>query len=196
VHTGPGVSIAWCLLEINYRSSHPKENKPGWRELVNYLIILLPLIELHKMNCYRFIHSCAVCLYWAPLMNQAHLKKKRFYLFIIYLFIYERERVHVHTCANWGRDRGKGRKRISSRLHAQHGAQSQDPETVTWSKIKSRMLNRLSHPGTPKYFTFHSFLTFHRGSYVGSFCYLIFITFYSISDAYRLNAYSQLYFIY
>ena len=48
------------------------------------------------------------------------------------------------------RDRG----RILSRLHAQHGAnhgaQSQNPEIMTSVKVKSWMLNRLSHPDTPK----------------------------------------------
>jgi len=52
-----------------------------------------------------------------------------------------------------GRGRGRRRERILSRLHVQHrawrGARSHDPEIMTWAKIKSQMLNRLSHPGTP-----------------------------------------------
>ena len=51
--------------------------------------------------------------------------------------------------------RGRGRERISSKLHAQLGAwcraRSHDHETMTWAKIKGQKLNWLSHPGTPEH---------------------------------------------
>ena len=45
---------------------------------------------------------------------------------------------------------GRGRRGISSRLHAepwaQHEAQSQDPEVMTWAKTRRLTLNWLSYP--------------------------------------------------
>ena len=45
----------------------------------------------------------------------------------------------------------EGEERISSRLHAEHGAQagleSQTPEIMTKAEIKSPRLNRLNHAG-------------------------------------------------
>ena len=78
---------------------------------------------------------------------------KAFYVYykvllnLIYFFLWVCDRVR-------GRGRGRGRGRISSRLHAQcraqYRAQSHNSEIMTWAKIKSQMLNRLSCPGTPK----------------------------------------------
>ena len=52
----------------------------------------------------------------------------------------------------WGRSEEKGRQRILSTLHTQcgapWGAQFHDCKIMTWAKIKSWWLNRLSHPGT------------------------------------------------
>ena len=45
------------------------------------------------------------------------------------------------------RGRGREKKDISSRLHAEP-----DPKIMTWAEIKSWVLNQLSHPGTPKAF--------------------------------------------
>ena len=65
------------------------------------------------------------------------------------------EWVYVCVCMSPGvRGRGRGKARTSSRPHTQHrdkcGAQSQvQPEYLTWAKIKSQILNQLSHPGTP-----------------------------------------------
>ena len=58
----------------------------------------------------------------------------------------ERERVHKQ-----GRDRESGKEKIPSRLHAVStepnvGLDLTNREIMTWAKIKSRMLNRLSHP--------------------------------------------------
>ena len=52
----------------------------------------------------------------------------------------------------WG-GRGRGRERILSRLHTQHGAQhraqSHDPEITASAEIKSQMLNRTKPPRLP-----------------------------------------------
>ena len=46
------------------------------------------------------------------------------------------------------------KERISSRLptekDALHRAQSQDPKTMNWAKIKNQLLNWLTHPGATK----------------------------------------------
>lgn len=57
----------------------------------------------------------------------------------------------------WGdRDREKGRERIPSRLLADCGAlyrvQSHDPKNMTLAEIRSQLLNRLCHPGSPTIF--------------------------------------------
>ena len=53
----------------------------------------------------------------------------------------------------WAGERDSGRDTILSRLLAQHGAQgrawSHDPGIMTWTEIKSQVLNQLSHPSTP-----------------------------------------------
>ena len=38
-------------------------------------------------------------------------------------------------------------KKIPAECGARHGAGSHDPEITIWAEIKSRKLNRLSHPG-------------------------------------------------
>lgn len=38
---------------------------------------------------------------------------------------------------------------ISNRLHAEQRAWSPEPEIKNWAKIKSWILNALSHPGAP-----------------------------------------------
>ena len=52
-----------------------------------------------------------------------------------------------------GRGRGRRRERIPGRLCAEcgawYGAWFHTPKSMTWAKIKSWMLNWLSHPGTP-----------------------------------------------
>ena len=62
------------------------------------------------------------------------------------------EREHVQNRVNIRR--GRGRERMSSRLHAQHralyGAGSHNPEIMTWAETKSQMPNQLSHPGAPQ----------------------------------------------
>ena len=71
--------------------------------------------------------------------------------FNVYLFLRQRETEHEQ-----GRVRGRGRQRIGSRLQAlscQHrvrrGALTQKPwdHDLSWSQT----LNRLSHPGAPRY---------------------------------------------
>ena len=47
---------------------------------------------------------------------------------------------------------------VLSRLRIEHetgcGAQSHDPEIMTWAETKSQMLNQLCHPGTPYIYSF------------------------------------------
>ena len=70
------------------------------------------------------------------------------YFLKIYLFIWERVGAHVRM------EGGTNGKRISSRLptelRALHRAWSHDSEIVTRSKIKSWILNQLSHWDTPR----------------------------------------------
>ena len=59
--------------------------------------------------------------------------------------------VRVHKL---GRGAERGRERIPSRLHIASvepnaGLELTNHEIMTWAKINSWMLNRLSHPGTP-----------------------------------------------
>ena len=71
-------------------------------------------------------------------------------LMFIYLFWEKKKEIA------WVGEKGQGRERerIPGRLHAQPGAwcgaESHDPGIMTWAKIKSPKLNRLSHPGTPQ----------------------------------------------
>ena len=72
--------------------------------------------------------------------------------------------VCIYIWKKMGVSRGEGQKekeRILSRLHTQRRARcrawSHNPGIMTWPKIKSRMLNRLSHPGTPAFLSFLSF---------------------------------------
>lgn len=50
--------------------------------------------------------------------------------------------------------RGREGERVLSKLRtawkAQHRASSHNPEITTWSKMRSPMLNKLHHPGTPE----------------------------------------------
>ena len=69
------------------------------------------------------------------------------------LYLKERESVRVQAGerGRWReRERGEGRERLLSRLHAHHGTQcgawSLDPGVVTWAEIKSWTFNRPSHP--------------------------------------------------
>ena len=65
---------------------------------------------------------------------------------------FERERAQAG-------ERGRGRERILSWLHAQHragcGARSRNPGITPWAGIKSRTLDRLSRPGAPERIHFH-----------------------------------------
>ena len=70
--------------------------------------------------------------------------------------------VHMHACMyvrryleRGGREKGRGGERerllsrISSQCRAQHRARSCNAGIMTWAEIKSQVLNRLSHPGSP-----------------------------------------------
>lgn len=73
------------------------------------------------------------------------------HLFMIYLFIWER------VSMSRGRDRGRRRERIPSRLC------THDPKIITWAETRSQMLNELSHPGTPLFLIL--FLLFFMGEW-------------------------------
>ena len=45
-------------------------------------------------------------------------------------------------------------EKLPTEHRVQRGAQSQDPEIMTWAEIKCQLLNQLSHPGNPKVDTF------------------------------------------
>ena len=72
--------------------------------------------------------------------------KGRFFFFL---------KIYFKACMYlWAGGRGSGRwgERVSSRLQAECGAwlgaQSHDPENMTWAKTESQMLKRLIHPGS------------------------------------------------
>lgn len=79
----------------------------------------------------------------------------------------ERERASklVQTCTHVqaGGEGQRGREKILSRLHPQNGARcrawSQNPKVMTWAKVKSTMLYRLSHPGAPPWNLFLTWLS-------------------------------------
>ena len=80
--------------------------------------------------------------------------------FNAYLFLSDREREREHE---QGRGRERGRHRIGSRLQApsrhhraRHGARTHGPRDRDLSR--SRMLNRLSHPGAPFFLPIFFFL--------------------------------------
>ena len=52
-----------------------------------------------------------------------------------------------------GAERERENPKQAPRCHcrARCGTPFRDPEIVTWDKVESRMLNRLSHPGTPTF---------------------------------------------
>lgn len=69
-----------------------------------------------------------------------------------FFFFWERQPMCTHTHKR-GKDRGKGRERISSGLHTQSRAllraQSHGCEIMPWAEIKSQTLSQLCHPGAP-----------------------------------------------
>ena len=84
------------------------------------------------------------------------------------LFIYfERVRTHTHTHKRV-RGREGWRERIPSRLHAVSSEPkarlNTNHEIMTWAKIKSQMLNRLSHPGAPTWSLSEHSTLFHWSS--------------------------------
>ena len=86
--------------------------------------------------------------------------------FFFSLFVYfEREREWVHTRASGGGAEREERGNPKQAPHCQQAVQFQhragcgvqiNCEIMTWAKIKSQMLNWLSHPGTPMKTILHS----------------------------------------
>ena len=86
-------------------------------------------------------------------MNHPHQSHMRCllneYLFFPFLkngFIYLSEREREREQGEKQRER---KRKLYVELGALHGAWSRDPGITPWPKIKSHMLNQLSHPGTP-----------------------------------------------
>ena len=85
----------------------------------------------------------------------------KLYPFLMFLFNFERERERERESERMGEGQRERETRIWSRLQAlscqhraQHGAQTHEPRDYDLSR--SRMLNWLSHPGTPVFFLFKS----------------------------------------
>ena len=76
--------------------------------------------------------------------------------FVFKYFYFERERERERERVHKTGEGQRGRERISSKFHtlckcgAQHGARYHNHEIVTWAKIKSQMLNQLSHHGATR----------------------------------------------
>ena len=69
-------------------------------------------------------------------------------LFIGCLFVCKRESMQ-EWAGGRGRGRGSGTSRLCAVQEAGPQAGPQDPENMTWARIKSWMLNGLSHPDAP-----------------------------------------------
>ena len=89
------------------------------------------------------------------------------YLFVIYLFLKILFICEKNAWMEGGVGGGKGRKRISSKLHSEHRAwwgessSVSQPEIMTWAEIKSWVLNLLmSHPDVLYYFSFKYLIGF------------------------------------
>ena len=85
------------------------------------------------------------------LINRRKILQKPFYYFLfLKVYLFERERVCMHT---WVGEGQRGRERIINRPCTQHrarrGAQSHEPREHS-AETKSQTLNRLNHPGAPK----------------------------------------------
>ena len=72
----------------------------------------------------------------------------------LYLFICERESKRAHV-GRWGAEgeglRWEAESRLSAEQGAQHGARSQDPEIMTWAKLRC-LINRATQASYQKYF--------------------------------------------
>lgn len=87
---------------------------------------------------------------WIRKLGFNDMPKESTCLLFFTFFFRERQRKcgHVHTCESRGRAKGEIESHAGSTLHT-HGAQFHYCKITTWAKIKSRMPNRLRHPGTP-----------------------------------------------
>ena len=101
-------------------------------------------------------------------LNHHNITFNSFYinfLEILFIYLFERERVHGSSGEGswWGKSRGG--RRGTSRLHpeygAWHGAQSHDPKIMTWAEIKSQTLTWLSQPSAPFLLTFNFHIYFY-----------------------------------
>ena len=80
---------------------------------------------------------------------------QKVFLFLLMFTYFERERERERErVGQWGEGTQRGRERITSRLHAVRaepdaGLHLMNFGIMTWAKIKSWTLNRLSPPGAP-----------------------------------------------
>ena len=86
--------------------------------------------------------------------DQAKTTHEGAYTKQIFFKIWERQHPPAHSWVHSGEGKKESERETTSRLHAehrdQHKAQSHSPEIMAWAETKSRMLNRLSHPGAPQ----------------------------------------------
>ena len=88
------------------------------------------------------------CVFWAiwklhPNASLLNVFPSNENLSLLKGYVREQERER----AEWGRDRGGACSACSLMRALSH-----NPEILAWAKIKSRMLNQLSHPGIPEPF--------------------------------------------
>ena len=130
----------WSQDRVGWIRLLSKEEKEGlltWGPWVGSGRSLKPLKVCGKMWCMQISEQALFFLF--------------FKFFLTFLFIFETERDRAWM----GRGRERGRHRIRSRLQAlshqpraRRGARTPGP----WDRDRSwsRMLNRLSHPGSPR----------------------------------------------
>ena len=87
---------------------------------------------------------------------------KFFFLFCFKFIYFERERKRAQA----GQGLERGRQRIPSRLRAvrtgpKAGLDLTNHESMTWTEIKSQMLNQLSHPDSPTYLVLLKMCLYH-----------------------------------
>ena len=118
------------------------------------------------ISTFRELTSLWCCL-WTKFQHLIQFKTSAFpardcankiliFTYFIYLF-WERER------EQWKRGRERRSERISSRVRTvsvgpHEGLYPRNSEIMTWAKIKSQMLNQLSHPDSPHFRTFYESL--------------------------------------
>ena len=123
------------------------------------------IINVMKFSMYQFANLALDLFLDTWFFNLLKIKwdlafLKQIYLFIYlltylltYLLIWERQRESGVRKGRMKRERNPWADSLVSEEPTGHwgdgGTQSQDPEMVTWGKIRIQMLNWLNHPGAP-----------------------------------------------